>query len=97
MTTRIGSSILMITALAVGAATFAQAQGQTSPPSKAKPEPAPAVKLEDVSKWTQEQWNAAKAKWSKETVKWGDCQKQADAKKLSGRESWSFLYSCMMK
>jgi hypothetical protein len=55
------------------------------------------MKIEDVSKWTQEQWNAAKAKWSKETVKWADCQKQADAKKLSGRESWSLLYNCMAK
>jgi hypothetical protein len=95
--TRIGISISTIMALAIGAATFACAQGQTSPPSKTKPEPTPTVKVEDVTKWTQKQWNAAKAKWSKETVKWGDCQKQADAKKLSGRESWSFLYSCMTK
>jgi hypothetical protein len=93
--TRTRSSTLMIVALALGAAKFAYAQGQTPPPST-KP-PAPAMKIEDVSKWTQEQWNAAKAKWSKETVKWADCQKQADAKKLSGRESWSLLYNCMAK
>jgi hypothetical protein len=36
-----------------------------------------AEKVDDVSKWTQKQWNAAKAKWSKEKVKWGDCQTQA--------------------
>ncbi len=86
--TRTGISILTIMALALGAAEFAFAQGQTSPQPATKPAPAP---------WTQEQWNAAKAKWSKETVKWGDCQKQADAKKLAGRESWSFLYTCMTK
>jgi hypothetical protein len=95
MTTRIGISISTIMALAIGAATFTYAQGQTSPPSTTKP--TTTVKVEDVTKWTQEQWNAAKAKWSKETAKWGDCQKQADAKKLSGRESWSFLYGCMTK
>ena len=93
--TRIGISILAITALALGAAAFALAQGQTSPQPNTKP--APTTKLEDVSKWTQKQWDAAKAKWSKEKVKWADCQKQADGKKLSGRESWSFLYSCMTK
>jgi hypothetical protein len=97
MMTRIGISILLIMALAVSAATFAYAQGQTAPQSKTKPEPTPTMKFEDVTKWTQEQWNAAVAKWSKEKVKWGDCQKQADAKKLSGRESWSFLYGCMTK
>ena len=95
--TRIGISILAIIALALGAAAFALAQGQTSPQPNTKPAPAPATKLEDVSKWTQKQWDAAKAKWSKEKVKWADCQKQADGKKLSGRESWSFLYSCMTK
>lgn len=50
---------------------------------------------EDVSKWTQKQWNAAKAKWVKEKDKWNSCNKQAADKKLSGRDSWSFLYTCM--
>ena len=50
---------------------------------------------EDVSKWTQKQWNAAKAKWVKQKDKWNSCNKQATDKKLSGRESWSFLYTCM--
>jgi len=95
--TRTGISILTIMAVALGAAEFASAQGQTSPQPATKPAPAPAINVEDVSKWTQKQWDAAKAKWSKEKVKWADCQKQADVKKLAGRESWSFLYTCMTK
>jgi hypothetical protein len=53
--------------------------------------------MEDVSKWTQKQWNAAKAKWSEEKTKWNDCQTQAKAKNLSGRKSWQFLYDCITK
>ena len=40
---------------------------------------------QDVSKWTQKQWNAAKAKWMKEKDKWASCNKQATNEKLSGR------------
>jgi hypothetical protein len=47
--------------------------------------------MEDVSKWTQKQWDAAKAKWSEEKAKWGDCQKQSTKAKLSGRKSGSFF------
>ena len=71
-------------------ATAAIAQTQT-------PKSGAASTMEDVSKWTQKQWDAAKAKWSKETTKWDSCQKQADQQKLSGRKSWQFLYDCMMK
>ena len=53
------------------------------------------MKMEDVSKWTQKQWNAAKAKWSEEKTKWNACQGQAKTKNLSGRKSWQFLYDCM--
>jgi hypothetical protein len=53
--------------------------------------------MEDVSKWTQKQWNAAKAKWSEKKTKWNDCQTEAKAKSLSGRKSWQFLYECMTK
>jgi len=53
--------------------------------------------MEDISKWTQKQWDAAKAEWSKETTKWANCQKQADDRKLSGQKSWQFLYDCMTK
>ena len=49
----------------------------------------------DASRWTQKQWKTAKAKWSKEKGKWESCNKQATNQKLSGRKSWSFLYTCM--
>ncbi len=52
-------------------------------------------KVDDVTQWTTEQWNRAKAKWEKKTQKWTDCQKQAKDQDLSGRKSWSFLASCM--
>lgn len=77
-------SLLTVTAMS-------QMQTQTQPKSNA------ASKMEDVSKWTQKQWDAAKEKWSKETAKWSACQKHADDQKLSGRKSWQFLYDCMMK
>jgi hypothetical protein len=53
--------------------------------------------MEDVSKWTQKQWDTAKAKWSEEKTKWTGCQTQAKAKSLSGHKSWQFLYDCMTK
>jgi hypothetical protein len=64
-------------------------------PETSKPSSSISSKVDDVSKWTSEQWSKAKAEWAKEKEKWADCQKQAGDKKLSGRESWSFLASCM--
>jgi hypothetical protein len=57
--------------------------------------PSTASKIDDVSQWTSKQWNRAKAKWEKETDKWADCQKQSKDQNLTGRNSWSFLASCM--
>jgi hypothetical protein len=67
---------------------IAQTDSQTQRPSLSS-------KIDDVTNWTSEQWNKAKVKWAQEKEKWADCQKQADDKKLSGRESWSFLATCM--
>jgi hypothetical protein len=64
-------------------------------PETSKPPSSISSKIDDVSNWTAEQWNKAKSEWAKEKEKWADCQKQADDKKLAGRESWSFLASCM--
>ncbi len=50
-----------------------------------------------VEHWTWRQWRKAKKEWIKDKAKWADCQHQAKAQKLSGRKSWSFLYSCMTK
>ena len=54
-----------------------------------------ASKIDDVSQWTSQQWNRAKAKWEKETEKWADCHRQSTDQNLTGRKSWSFLASCM--
>ena len=80
--------------LFVGPAGWAQSQSQQK--SETKPSTA-STTMDDVSKWTSKQWNAAKTKWSKEKAKWSACEKQAKAKKLSGRKSWQFHYDCMTK
>ncbi|HEX4555765.1 MAG TPA: hypothetical protein VH249_17365 [Xanthobacteraceae bacterium] len=90
---RVVGAIILCCAIA---ATGAQAQ-------TAKPKPAPAEKseptlsqtTEDVKTWSRKKWNAAKAEYAKQTTKWADCRKKADAKKLTGRANWSFLYDCM--
>jgi hypothetical protein len=73
------------------------AQTPTQPQSAPKSTETSTMKMEDVSKWTQKQWDAAKAKWSEEKTKWNDCQTQAKAKSLSSHKSWQFLYDCMTK
>jgi hypothetical protein len=94
--TRIRTYILpaLILACFVGASHLAQSQTQTQ---TSKPAETSMPKMEDVSKWTQKQWSAAKAKWSEEKAKWNGCQSQATSKNLSGRKSWQFLYDCMTK
>jgi hypothetical protein len=89
------ASILSIVILAQLVALPALVQAQTQ--RQSKPESTVATKMDDVSKWSRRQWNAAKAKWSQEKAKWSGCQKQADQKKFSGRKSWTFLYNCMTK
>jgi hypothetical protein len=86
--------MVVLTYLSAGASL---AQSQTQPQPAPKPAETSTTQMEDVSKWTRKQWNAAKAKWSEETTKWNDCQTQAKGKKLSGRKSWQFLYDCMTK
>jgi hypothetical protein len=74
--------------------------GWAQSPSQQKTETKPSTTsttMDDVSKWSTKQWNAAKAKWSKEETKWAACEKQAKAQKLSGRKNWQFHYDCMTK
>ena len=85
-------------AMSVGAA-FAQAPA--SPPAT-KPVPSAVVSTASnpstatrVETWTKKQWAAAKKRWAKNKAKWTDCQKQSSDRKLTGRKSWSFLYTCM--
>jgi len=85
----------------VAVAFFAAGAAQAQTP----PNPAPAQSISaqasqtmtDVSKWTHQQWNAAKAKWVEEKDAWNGCQTQAKAQNLSGKKSWQFLYDCMTK
>jgi len=67
---------------------------QTTSPTT-EPSPSISSKIDDISNWTSERWNRAKSEWAKEKEKWTGCQKQAEEKNLAGRESWSFLASCM--
>jgi exonuclease VII large subunit len=73
-------SVLIVSAMAAGTA-------YAPTPSAAAESIVQSAKsaADDVSKWTQKQWNATKAKWAKE----------ATDQKLSGRKNWSFLYDCM--
>jgi len=57
--------------------------------------PSVSSRIDDVSHWTTQQWNRAKAKWEKETERWADCRRQSKDQGLTGRDSWSFLASCM--
>ena len=97
MMTQIRISILSIAFLLFVATASAFAQTQAPDETKAKPAVMVASKMEEVSKWTKQQWYAAKAIWVKEKEKWADCQVQAIDKKLFGRKGWPFLYNCMTK
>ena len=57
-------------------------------------EPA-AAQPEKINAISKREWNKMKRQWAKQTDKWAGCNKQADDQKLSGRESWSFIASCM--
>jgi hypothetical protein len=95
MMTQIRISILAAALLTLAATASAIAEEPAPPKTEGKPVAVLATKMEDISNWSKKQWYAAKAKWVKEKVKWADCQMQTVDKKLSGRKSWPFLYSCM--
>jgi hypothetical protein len=61
-------------------------------PAQSPAQPSTVTKVEN---WTTKQWNAAKATWAKDKTKWAGCRQQSADQKLTGRKSWSFLYSCM--
>ena len=91
------NNFLSIVVLTCFAAVASLAQSQTQAQQAPKPAETSTMKIEDVSKWTQKQWNAAKAKWTEKKTQWNDCQTQAKVKSLSGRKGWQFLYDCMTK
>jgi hypothetical protein len=90
---RLGLSAVAVAGLvSIGAAS---AQTPPPPPASNSPITSASPTLADVEKWTADQWDAAKAKWSKENSKWSGCEQQASDQKLTGRQSWVFLYKCM--
>jgi hypothetical protein len=70
---------------------------ETQPQQAAKSAETSAMKMEDVSKWTQSSGRLRRPSGLKRKTQWNDCQTQATAKNLSGRKSWQFLYDCMTK
>jgi hypothetical protein len=80
----------LVAAAVLGAVMPGAALAQTTAPSSSA-----SSKIDDVSRWTEEQWNRAKIQWAKEKERWADCQKQAQDQNLTGRKSWSFLATCM--
>ena len=101
---RIGLSAVVLAGLVGAGGAFAQSQAPPSVPNVEPTISAPASeaskasepsKAAEVEKWTIEQWDAAKVKWAKEKEKWSGCQQLATDQKLTGRESWAFLYRCM--
>ena len=72
----------------------------TPPPVQSSPGTPPAQAaapsmLTEIENWTEQQWDAAKAKWMSENAKWTECERQVTDQKLTGRQSWVFLYRCM--
>jgi hypothetical protein len=59
------------------------------------PAPPSLSTVAQVETWATQRWEAAKAKWAQNTTKWTDCKKQSTTRNLEGRESCSFLYTCM--
>jgi hypothetical protein len=58
--------------------------------------PAPAAaQSEKTAAISKHEWNKMKRQWAKQTDKWATCNKQADDQHLSGRESRSFIATCM--
>jgi len=95
---RTGLSAIVFAGLIGGGGAFAQAPASPPVPNVESTISAPTPKAgtaTEVEKWTTDQWEAAKAKWSEERSKWADCQQLATDQKLTGTKSWAFLYRCM--
>ena len=75
-------------------AIFALGTGIALAQAPAKPAAEPST-MTKVETWTNKQWSDAKTTWAKDKTKWANCQHQSADQKLSGRKSWSFLYTCM--
>jgi hypothetical protein len=85
--------VLPVVVLTFLGASASLAQGQTQPQSASKPAETSTIKMEDVSKWTQKQWNAAKAKWSEKKTKWNDYRRKQKLKVFQVEKVGSFFMS----
>ena len=66
------------------------APAPNSPSTTAEPRTVASTVAERREVVDEQQWDAAKAKWSKENTKWAECDQQATDQKLTGRDSWVF-------
>ena len=88
--------LLVVMGIGISAAGAAYSQ---TPSPVAKPQAsstsAPTTGKDKVGSWTTRQWQAAQKVWAKDEVHWAACRKQSTDQKLTGRHSWTFLYTCM--
>jgi hypothetical protein len=84
--------IVAALAMSAGIAVAQTPATPTAQPATPTAEPSVATKVEH---WSTRHWNAAKADWARDKTKWAGCQQQSTDQKLTGRKSWSFLYTCM--
>src|SRR5262249_47911478 len=69
-------TVLMAVAIAGAMLAFAPTVSVSQSTSQSMTDKAKST-AEDVSKWTQKQWDAAKAKWVKQKDKWSSCNKHS--------------------
>jgi hypothetical protein len=85
--------VLPVVVLTFLGASASLAQGQTQPQSASKPAETSTIKMEDVSKWTQKQWNAAKAKWSEKRQSGTIVRRKQKLKVFQAEKVGSFFMS----
>jgi hypothetical protein len=85
---------LALASVVFASVAYAQSTGSsTSGPSNSGP--SISATASEVKDWTREKWREMRHEWQKDKAKWDACTQQATDQKLSGRASWSFLYTCM--
>jgi hypothetical protein len=91
---RLVSAVLVVLTIAAGSAALAQS---TAPNPSPPPSSSPTVSstADQVKGWTLKKWNAMKHEWRKDKAKWDSCNRQAGDQKLTGKNSWAFIYDCM--
>jgi hypothetical protein len=90
---------LALASVVFASVAYAQSTGSsTSGSSNSSPSnssPSISATASEVKDWTREKWREMRHEWQKDKAKWDACHQQATDQKLSGRASWSFIYTCM--